>query len=379
MKQCADSLAFLGAELAELERQGLRRRPPPPQAPDAPSFCSNDYLGLAAAPALPSPAGAGASRLIAGERAEHRRCERAFAAWLGAEDALLFTSGYAANVGAVAALARPGDLIVSDALNHASLIDGARLSGARVLVVPHGDLDATRRALATPRAARAWVLVETYYSMDADGPDLAKLRAVCTEAGAALVVDEAHALGVLGPGGRGRAADARVRPDVLIGTLGKAFGAQGAFVAGPAVLREWLWNRARSFVFSTGLSPASAAAAIRSLGLLLEHPDLPGRVARLADRLRRGLLARGAVAAAPDGERPFLLGFGHIVPIVVGPPDRALRLAALLLDEGLATHAVRPPTVPSGTSRLRLTVTARHSEADVDRLADAVTRAVPRL
>src|SRR5262249_14986618 len=154
------------------------------------------------------------------------------------------------------ALARPGDVVVSDALNHASLIDGARLSRAEVAVVPHADVGAIDRALAGRAGRRAWVLVESYYSMDADGHDLAALRHVCDEHGAALVIDEAHALGVLGPEGRGLAAAAGVRADVLVGTLGKAFGAQGAFVAGRAELRDWLWNRARSFVFSTGISPS---------------------------------------------------------------------------------------------------------------------------
>jgi 8-amino-7-oxononanoate synthase len=378
VKHCTDPLASLADDLAELERQGLRRRPPEPFAAEALSFCSNDYLGFAASPPPSAASGAGASRLIAGERDEHRRCERAFASWLGADDALLFTSGYAANVGTLAALARPGDLIVSDALNHASLIDGARLSRATVEVVPHGDLAAIASALDRPRTGRAWVVVESYYSMDADGPDLAAVRAICDRAGAALVVDEAHALGVMGPGGRGRAAEAGVRADVLVGTLGKAFGAQGAFVAGPAVLREWLWNRARSFVFSTGLAPSSAAAATRSLARLVEQPELAARVGELAARLRSGLLASGAVLASPDGDRPILVGFGHIVPIVVGSPDRAVALAARLQDAGLAVHAVRPPTVPAGTSRLRLTVTARHTEGDVDRLVAALADVVRR-
>lgn len=253
--QHSDPLQHLDAELAELERRDLLRRPPPPADPRLRSFCSNDYLGLAADPPPPAPSGSGASRLIAGERAEHRELEQRLASWTGTEDALVFSSGYAANVGVLSALASPGDLIVSDALNHASIIDGSRLSRARIAVVPHLDVGAVRAALRTRETGRAWVVVESYYSMDADGPDLAQLRGACDEAGAALLVDEAHALGVLGPGGRGRCAEAGVRPDVLVGTLGKSLGSQGAFVAGRAVLKSWLWNRARSFVFSTGLSP----------------------------------------------------------------------------------------------------------------------------
>lgn len=360
-----DPLAHLVDDITELERRGLRRVPPPPLAPDELSFCSNDYLGLAAEPSPAVPSGSGAARLIAGERRQHRELERAFAAFVGEEDALAFTSGYAANVGAISALAKPSDLVVSDALNHASIIDGIRLSRARVTIVPHLDLEAVEKALADrPPNARAWVAVESYYSMDADGPDLAALRGICDRFGAALVVDEAHALGVLGPNGRGRCVEAGVHADVLVGTLGKALGAQGAVVAGRAILRDWLWNRARSFVFSTGLAPASAAAALRSLTRLNEEPSLPGRVRALAERLRGKLASAGVVAS----------GFGHIVPIVIGDPARAMAAAERVRSRGLHVQAIRPPTVPEGTSRLRLTVTARHGEADVDRAAEILAR-----
>jgi 8-amino-7-oxononanoate synthase len=378
-----DPLAHLADHLAQLEHEGLRRDArPPTRRETTPSFCSNDYLGLASRSAPPASSGAGASRLIAGERDEHRRLERAFATWLGVEDVLAFSSGYAANVGAVSALAGAGDLIVSDALNHASLIDGARLSRARVAVVPHGDASAVARALAQRSEARAWVLVESYYSMDADGPDLAGLRALCDAHGAALYVDEAHALGVLGPAGRGRCAEARVTPDVLVGTLGKAFGSQGAFVAGRGVLREWLWNRARSFVFSTGLAPVSAAAGVRALQELIEHPELAARVRDLAARLRSGLLAVAAAdaavvapASAAQVEPPRVLGFGHVVPVVLGAPARALRWAAQMREQGVDVHAIRPPTVPAGASRIRMTVTADHRADDIDRAVDAFASA----
>ncbi len=397
----SDPLAHLAEQLDQLEREGLRRHAREPIASAALSFCSNDYLGLAARPAPSVASGSGASRLIAGEHDQHRRLERAFAAWLGADDALAFASGYAANVGAMSALAGPRDLIVSDALNHASLIDGARLSRARVAVVPHGDRDAVERAVADRSEARAWVVVESYYSMDADGPDLADLRAICDRHGAALYVDEAHALGVLGPGGRGRCAEAGVTPDVLVGTLGKAFGTQGAFVAGRTVLREWLWNRARSFVFSTGLAPVCAAAGVRALQTVIDEPALALRVRELSDRLRRGLVAAGAVQAGahhaaagpavsevsrrerrePDLHAlhaPALLGFGHVVPLVLGTPTRALRWAAAMREQGIEVHAIRPPTVPAGASRIRMTVTAAHSEADVDRAVAAFARASGR-
>lgn len=377
-----DPLAHLAEQLEQLEREGLRRHARLPARPSSLSFCSNDYLGLASRAAPPVASGSGASRLIAGERDEHRRLERAFAAWLGVEDVLAFSSGYAANVGALSALAGAGDLIVSDSLNHASLIDGARLSRARVAVVPHGDRSAIERVLVERREARAWVVVESYYSMDADGPDLAALRTLCDARGAALYVDEAHALGVLGPAGRGRCAEAGITPDVLVGTLGKAFGSQGAFVAGRTVLREWLWNRARSFVFSTGLAPVSAAVGVRALQQVIEQPELAAKVGDLSTRLRGGLVAAGAVAcrsfASTPAEldpSPRLLGFGHVVPVVLGTPQRALRWAASMREQGVDVHAIRPPTVPAGAARIRMTVTAAHGAEDVDRAVDAFASA----
>jgi 8-amino-7-oxononanoate synthase len=361
-----DPLQYLEDELAELDRRGLLRAQATALGADAVSFCSNDYLGLAHLPAPSVPSGAGASRLIAGEREEHRALERELATWLALDDALVFTSGYAANVGVLSALARPGDLIVSDALNHASIIDGARLSRARVAVVPHLDVRAIDDVLARREEPRAFVVVESYFSMDADGPDLSALRKVCDARGAAMIVDEAHALGVLGPGGRGRCAEANVVPDVLVGTLGKALGAQGAFAAGRSTVRSWLWNRARSFVFSTGLAPSSAAAASRSLALVRGEPDLGRRVLGLASRMRERL-ASGRVD---------VLGFGHVVPVVLGEPDRAMAIAERLRAAGVIVQAVRPPTVPDGSSRIRLTVTASHTPALVDTAADAVVRAL---
>lgn len=361
-----DPLQYLEAELADLQRRDLLRKEAAAIAPDALSFCSNDYLGLAHLSPPGAPSGSGASRLIAGERSEHRAVERSLASWLGVDDALVFTSGYAANVGLLSALARPGDLIVSDALNHASIIDGARLSKARIAVVPHVDIGAVDEVLARREEPRAIVVVESYFSMDADGPDLAALRKVCDARGAALIVDEAHALGVLGPEGKGRCAEAGVVPDVLVGTFGKALGAQGAFVAGRATLRAFLWNRARSFVFSTGLAPSSAAAASRSLSILHADPEIGRRVLGLAIRLRERLATAGVATN----------GFGHVVPIIIGEPARAMAIAERLREEGIIVQAVRPPTVPEGTSRIRLTITAAHRREDVDRAAAAVTKAL---
>jgi 8-amino-7-oxononanoate synthase len=343
-------LGHLNDALAALERNGLRRFPPPPLNDGALSFCSNDYLGLAGRFAPQVTTGAGASRLIAGERQAHVAMEQDFARWLQVEACLAFSSGYAANVGTLSALAGPDDLIVSDALNHASLIDGARLSRARVAIVKHNDLDGVAKALADRTQKRAWVVVESYYSMDADGPDLA----------------QAHALGVMGPEGRGRAAEAGVTPDVLVGTLGKSFGSQGAFVAGSAVLRDWLWNRARSFVFSTGLSPMAAEAARLALEEIRRTPLLRDRIRDLATRLRDGLAAIDL--------RP--MGFGHVVPVLVGSSEGAVKLSASLAQHGLSVPPIRPPTVPDGTARLRLTVSARHQESDLDSALEAFRRAL---
>jgi 8-amino-7-oxononanoate synthase len=362
------ALGFLDEALAEARRRDLLRDRPPPTEPGL-SFCSNDYLGLAGEPAPPLAGGAGASRLVSGDRPIHAELEAEVAALVGQPDAIVFSSGYAANVGLLSALAGPGDLVVSDALNHASIIDGSRLSKARIEVVPHLDLAAVERALRAPRSGRAFVVTESYFSMDADSPDLGALRALCDAHGAALIVDEAHALGVLGPEGRGRCLEAGVSPDALVGTFGKAFGASGAFVAGCPALVAWLWNRARSFVFSTGVSPAVAGAALNGVRLARARPALRERVLAAAAQLRTGLERLGLKA----------LGYGHIVPWVVGEPARALRIAADLRREGVDVRAIRPPTVPVGAARLRFTVTAAHSGADIERALAAIAGVLQRL
>src|SRR6185369_8021158 len=260
-------------------------------------LCSNDYLGYAADPwpeAGEAPSGAGASRLVTGNHAEHERAEATLAEWLGGEAALLFSSGYAANVGVLSSLAGPGDVIVSDGLNHASIIDGCRLSGATVRVVPHLAARAVEAALIEAKGARRrWVVTESYFSMDGDTPDLAGLRAICDAHDAALLVDEAHAIGVFGPRGRGLCAEAGIAPDVLVGTGGKALGLHGAFVVGSAPLRRWLWNRARSFVFSTGVSPSLASALASRAHRVAADDPARARLAALSMRLRTGLAELG--------------------------------------------------------------------------------------
>jgi 8-amino-7-oxononanoate synthase len=306
---------------------------------------------------------------VSGNDRAHEEAEATLASWLGVEAVLLMSSGYAANVGVLSALARRGDLIVSDALNHASLIDGCRLSGATVRIVPHRDAAAVDAALSessqSPGPQRRWLVTESYFSMDGDTPDLAALRAICHRHDAALVVDEAHALGVFGPRGTGLCAAAGVQPDVLIGTAGKALGLHGAFIAGSRRLRLWLWNRARSFVFSTGVSPtlarAIAARARRA------SSDETGRavLAARAQRLREGLAELGLHRGEGLGVTAVGQG-GPVIPWIVGAPEEAVRVSRRLREQGVLVQAIRPPTVPAGTSRLRITATARLSDADVE-------------
>ncbi len=361
-------LSYLHEELDALAQRGLLRQRRAPRPPGVLSFCSNDYLGLAEEPLPPSaPSGAGAARLVAGDRPAHRALEQALATWLGTEDALLFSSGFAANLGLVSALARPGDTLVSDSLNHASIVDGCRLARAQVTVTPHLDAEAVDRALARrPPGGRAWVVSESYFSMDADSPDLPALRRACDAHGAALLLDEAHALGVFGPEGRGLAAAAGVVPDAIVGTLGKSFGLAGAFVAGSRDLITWLWNTSRPFVFSTGMSPAVCAAALARLPVLRTERDRAARTLALAAQLREGLARRGLEAR----------GHGHVVPLVLGTPERAVATSRRLAELGIDIPPIRPPTVPTGTARLRIALTASHQETDVAALLDALVVAL---
>lgn len=366
-----DPLRHLEGELRSLGEQGLLRVPARTDPAGLLCLCSNDYLGYAADP-WPEPSGksgAGASRLVSGNDRSHEAAEAALAAWLGREATLLFSSGYAANVGTLSALAGPGDVIVSDALNHASIIDGCRLSGAAVRVVPHLSTRAVEAALREARSARRrWVVTESYFSMDGDSPDLPVLRALCDAADAALIVDEAHALGVFGPSGRGLCAEAGVAPDVLVGTAGKALGLHGSFVTGSSTLRSWLWNRARSFVFSTGVSPALALAIAGRARRAADDDDSRARLFDVAAEVRRGLSALGA-PLQPEARGP-------VIPWIVGSPEAALALSQRLAEEGILVQAIRPPTVPPGTSRLRITVHARLTERDVARALDAFRKAL---
>jgi 8-amino-7-oxononanoate synthase len=373
----------LEAELAELAAGHRRRACPELAGPSRQrpvsargetllSFSSNDYLGLASHPDVAAAAaaasrsegfGAGAARLVSGDSPSHRRLEEELAAFLERPAALLFPTGYQANLGVVTALAGPEDLIVSDASNHASLIDGCRLSRATVAIFRHADPLAAAEALGRPGNFRRRLLVtESLFSMDGDAAPIAALADVARRHDAILVVDEAHALGVVGPAGRGLCAAAGISPDVLVGTLGKAFGAAGGFVTGSAVLREYLVNRARTFIFTTSAPPPVAAAARAALHLA-SGAEGDERRSRLESHKRR-LLAALPLKIPPTA--------AAILPIVLGSDDRALAAAARLREMALFVPAIRPPTVPEGTARLRVTFSSEHTEGEVDCLAAAL-------
>jgi 8-amino-7-oxononanoate synthase len=346
------------------------------------SFCSNDYLGLAGHPALAMAAGeaaardgfgASASRLVSGDLPALRLLETRLARFLGRQAALVFASGYQTNLGVVTALAGPDDVIVSDALNHASIIDGCRLSRARIVVYPHTDAAAAARLLGEATGARRRLLVtESLFSMDGDAAPLRALAQAANDHDAVLIVDEAHAFGVLGPEGRGLCAAAGVEPDVLIGTLGKALGSAGGFAAGSRVLRELLVNRARSFVFATALPPPVAAAALAALEIV-DSQEGNQRRARLRAHAER--LSAALAGLRPDGvPGPSSLPMGPIQPFIVGPDRGALAASAALAARGIFVPAIRPPTVPVGSARLRITLSASHAPTDLDRLLETLAR-----
>ena len=329
------------------------------------SFASNDYLGLTTDPGVVAAAhraldrwgtGSGASRLVTGSRPVHAELESALATWKGCERAVVFPTGFAANLSVLSVFGTEGAHVFSDELNHASIIDGCRLGRAGVSVYPHGDLDALDAALArTP--GRPIVISDTVFSMDGDRADLPGLLAVAARHHALLVLDEAHA--VLGP-------DLPTGPlgvDVLrVGTLSKTLGSLGGFVAGPARFVELLVNRARPYIFTTATTPADAAAALAAVAVVRSP-----RGVVLRDRLA-GLVDRVAVAVGRHGHA------SPIIPVVIGDEADALSASAALLAEGLWVPAIRPPTVPRGTSRLRITLSAIHTDEQVDRLVDALAR-----
>jgi 8-amino-7-oxononanoate synthase len=376
--------AWARAELAELSQRGLLRTLEPLASPQGPvvriggqslvNFSSNDYLGLAADPRVARAfvaglerwgVGAGASRLVVGDTEAHRRLEARLAAFEGTDAALVFNGGYPANLGLVQTLVGRGDLVVSDALNHASLVDGCRLSRAEVAVVPHADVDAVGRALSRDGFRRKLMVTDAVFSMDGDPAPLGDLAGVCARAGAALLVDEAHATGVLGARGSGLCEAIGIQPDVRMGTLGKALGGFGAYAATTRAVADLLVNRARSVVFSTTLPPALCEALVVAIDILETDPELRPRLWRNIRRFVDGLRRLG-FAAEPRSA---------IVPVILGTPERAVRASAFLRERGLLVKPIRPPTVPEGTSRLRFALSAAHTEAHVDRALQALEEA----
>jgi len=342
---------------------------------DVLNLASNDYLSLAgdrrlaraAAAALDEAgSGAGASRLIVGNHRRHVALEAAIADWLRVTGVRLFTSGYAANVGVLTTLAGAGDVVISDELNHASIIDGCRLSRAELVVVPHRDLRAFETALASRVGRRRVVISETLFSMDGDVADVVALSELARRHDAALILDEAHAIGVWGPEGRGVAAEHGIVPDVLVGTCGKALGGAGAFAATTRAVADLLWNRARSLVFSTGIPPAVAASVHAAVDIVrgTEGDERRRAIARNARDLRRRVPGLGGEPTSA------------IAPLVVGDDREVMRMSSRLFEARVFVQGIRPPTVPVGTARLRVSVSAGHSEIDVESAAAALDDAV---
>ncbi len=373
--------------LAELDARGLRRRRRDtgrgePGTADIVldgrrciDFCSNDYLGLADHPRVTGAfvaaarrqgVGARASHLITGHQAEHAALEAELAAFAGRERAILFSTGYMANLGLAAALAGRNDAVYGDRLNHASLIDGGRLARASLHHYPHRDAAALERLLAAQPSGRALVLTDGVFSMDGDLAPLPALADVCERHGAFLAVDDAHGLGVIGGSGRGSlehfGLGAR-RVPALVGTLGKAFGCFGAFVAGSDELIETLIQRARTYIYTTALPAAVAAASRAAIGVAIEESWRRERVLALTRRFRA--LALAAELPLAGSETP-------IQPLLLGDPDAAMQASRRLLERGFFVAGIRPPTVPAGSSRLRITLSAAHRDTDVDALAAAL-------
>lgn len=374
----------LAARLAERERRAIRRRLRPLARTTGPHVesdgrrllqcCSNDYLGLASHPmvtraaaeaATAYGAGAGSARLVAGTTALHAALEDDLARLKGTEAALVFSSGYHANAGILPVLAGDGDVILSDGLNHASLIDGCRLSRAAVQVYRHADARHLEELLrAASRFRHRIIVTESVFAMDGDLAPLADITAAARRHDAWLVVDEAHATGVFGPTGGGLAEqlDLTGDVDVHLGTLSKALGSLGGFVAGSRTLIDWVLNAARTFVYTTALPPPVVAAARAATAVMQAEPELRARLWSNAATLRALLEGAGFTLAASASP---------ILPVLVGDADAAVRLADALLDRGVLVPAIRPPTVPEGTARLRVTPMATHTDEDLATVAAA--------
>jgi glycine C-acetyltransferase/8-amino-7-oxononanoate synthase len=363
--------------LAELRELGLHRRLRMVSGPQGPRvvldgrpvllLCSNNYLGLADHPRVRQAAadaamrwgvGAGASRLVSGSMTVHRRLEEALADFKNTQAALLFGSGYLANTGVIAALAGEGGVVFSDALNHASIVDGCRLARAQTFVYDHADTEHLEWGLHRAAGAPSLIVTDGVFSMDGDVAPLEEICDLAARHGSRVMVDEAHATGTLGPGGRGSVAEAGLEDevDVIVGTLGKGLGSYGAYVCCDETMAALLVNTARTLIFSTALPPPAAAGALAALELIREQPR---RVERLQanSRLLRDELEDLGFDTGPSCTQ--------IVPLVVGDPGRAVRMCETALARGVFAQAIRPPTVPDGTSRLRLAVMASHGKEEL--------------
>jgi 8-amino-7-oxononanoate synthase len=387
-------MSDIAERLSELEGLGLSRRLRLVSGPQGPTvlldgspvllLCSNNYLGLADHPrvreaaaeaAMRWGAGAGASRLISGTMTVHRRLEERLASFERSEACLLFGSGYLANLGVIGALAGRGDTVFSDELNHASIVDGCRLSRAEVVVYRHLDVEHLEWSMRQHRGdghGRSLIVTDSVFSMDGHVAPLHAIVEIAHAHGARVAVDEAHATGVLGPDGRGAIAHAGLEGevDVLIGTLGKALGSYGAYVCAQEEVVRYLINTARSLIFSTAPGPPAVAAALAALELLQERPRRVQRLHANARALRRALAAEGFPVAEDDMP---------IVPLVLGDERQAMRMCQQAIEDGVFAQAIRPPTVPAGTSRLRLAAMASHTAADMVKAAGVLARAARKL
>ncbi len=375
---------FLERAQSELEELSGRSQLRELEAAQGVNFCSNDYLGLAGDPRLReavisalrggSPAGATGSRLLSGHSAAWEELESEFARYCGTEAALFFNSGYAANTGLFGCLLKPEDVVFSDSANHASIIDGIRLSRARKVIFPHLDLEVLETELrrAGNSQGRKLIAVESVFSMEGDRAPMAELIALGERYGAELIVDEAHATGVFGPQGRGLAAQAGGSGPLLamVHTCGKALGSAGAFVAGTKILKSYLINHARPFIFSTALPPYLAAQIGAALRIAERAEAERAELEKLSSHFRRRLREQGFDTHRSDSQ---------IVPVIAGENQAAVSLAAALKEDGFVVRAIRPPTVPAGRARLRFSLTAKHRAEDVERVVDSLGRARERL
>ncbi|MGN6369537.1 MAG: 8-amino-7-oxononanoate synthase [Phycisphaerae bacterium] len=370
--------------LDERRSAGLHRQLRRVDSPSAPrvtiagreylQFCTNNYLGLATDPEVLDAArdalsrygaGAGASRLVAGSMALHHELEEALARFKRTERALLFPTGFMANLAVLTTFAGQSDLVVSDKLNHASLLDAAKFSGAESRTFPHRRYERAEELLQRKDAATRFLVTDSVFSMDGDLADLPAACAAAGRTGALVIIDEAHGTGILGPRGAGLAELQGVEEqiDVTVGTLSKALGSIGGFVCGDADVIEMLINAARSFIYTTALPPASAGAALAALRIVQREPHRRQRVLALAARIKQALLDMGfqcGESASP------------IIPVILGEPGAALAAADYLRDRGIWVPAIRPPTVPRGSARLRISLMATHTDADVEQLLHAM-------